>query len=80
MNRLATSLVSVALLLASSSAIAQSKPKKPAVCVSYELIQGAKGKLGLCLDGKKPRVFTSFSEGTLTDPATGAVVRFLVGF
>lgn len=80
MNRLATSLVSAALLLASSSALAQSKPKKPAVCVSYELVTTKAGKAALCLDGKRPRVFTSFVEVTLTDTETGAPVRALVGF
>ncbi len=56
-------------------------PKKPAVCAAYELTELKDGKvLGVCLDGKKARVFTSWKLVDVADPETGAVARFLVGY
>lgn len=87
MSRFIASLIALIALIAltifagSALASAQDKPRKPSVCAVYELAATKAGsKVAICLDGKRPRVFTSFSEGTLTDPATGATVRFLVGF
>lgn len=80
LTRVATAAIAVLALSLPGVASAQEKPRKPSVCSVYELVSTKAGKAALCLDGKRPRVFTSFSEGTLTDPATGAVVRFLVGF
>ena len=81
MKHIISSLVALTLFAGPTLASAQDKPKKPSVCAVYELAATkAGGKVAICLDGKRPRVFTAFSEGTLTDPATGAVVRFLVGF
>jgi hypothetical protein len=75
------------LILASAlqSTTAKAEPKatprvrKPSVCRSYEFAQGKHGRLAICLDGadkgRRPRVFTEFSEVQMSDGSNWLVGR-----
>jgi hypothetical protein len=65
----------LALLLVTSVASAETPKKpKPVVCEDFEvLVDAARAKatgrtmIGVCRDGKKPRLFTSWSRVTVED-------------
>ncbi len=38
----------------------------PSVCVDYEIAQSKGGSFAVCYDGKKPTVYTMFSEVVVT--------------
>ena len=52
------SIVAVTLFCASPALAAQPKPRKPAVCASYEKVDTRLGKALICLDGIRPSVWT----------------------
>ena len=42
------------------------KPKKPSVCVDYEIAQSKGGSFAVCYDGKKPVIYNMYSEVVVT--------------
>lgn len=74
--------VVVAALAVSLPSLAMAAgPKKPQVCAAYEITELKDSKLlGVCLDGKRAKVFVSWKLVDVADPETGAVSRFMVGF
>ena len=67
--RVATVAAAIALFLGSGSAHAEAKRPKPVVCVDFEVLptQPGKPRVGICRDGKRPRLFSYWSQVTVDD-------------
>lgn len=72
-------------LLVTGTAAAEGKQKKPVVCFNFEVIVDsatARAKhemmLGVCRDGKRPKLFTNWLPLTINDGERD--VTFIVGF
>jgi hypothetical protein len=63
-----------ALLGSATNALGAEKPRKPTVCVSFQEVTTARGKVALCLDGKSAKVLVRYTIVTMD----GA--RFAVGY
>lgn len=68
------------LALWCSPGVAEAAPKKPTVCVAYEVIEHKGKVLGVCHDGKRPKLYASWKMVDVADPETGAETRYMVGF
>lgn len=53
-------------------------PRKPVVCMAYELVQAKSG--AICYDGKRPKYLVVVGEMVIKDPEAPAPVRVIVGF
>lgn len=65
-------------LLAPSVALAADEPK-PSVCIDFRVYQAEGKPLGVCYDGKKPALFSSWRFVDMANPS-GATRRYAVGF
>lgn len=71
-----------ACMLVPSLASAQdapAKPKRPTMCLSGQPVSGNGFAGWLCLDGKRPRIFTRYIEVKFTDEA-GAPRTYVLGW
>lgn len=76
-----TAALSLGYLLAAGTACAETKARKPSVCADFRVLRTADSQaVGACFDGKRPKVFTTWTFVEVTDPDTGAKRRFAVGF
>ncbi len=57
------------------------KPRKPTVCLDYELVSSKGEERGaICYDGTKPKLMTPVVELVIQNPETGVPSRVVVGF
>lgn len=73
-----TAIILASVFVASVASAADS-PKKPSVCVSFEILEGKSKSAAICYDGEKPKLYTAWSVVEVSHPA-GGKVRYLLGF
>ena len=81
LGRSVAALVALALLALPGAAQAAG-PRKPVVCMAYELVQAKNGgeRGAICYDGKRPKYLVVVGEMVIKDPEAPAPVRVVVGF
>lgn len=52
----------LAALLASGMAAAETKARKPLICADFEVYKAQGREVGVCLDGKAPRVWKTWAK------------------
>jgi hypothetical protein len=71
-----TGLVALSLAVPAQAA----GPKKPSVCAAFKVIESEGKVYGVCSDGKRPKLYSSWRIVEVTEPESGAAVRVMVGF
>jgi hypothetical protein len=68
------------VLSLAGTAQAANGPKKPSVCAAFKVIESEGKAYGVCSDGKRPKLYSSWRIVEVIEPESGAVVRVAVGF